>query len=187
MNVVVTGGGTVAPIDDVRQIANISTGRFAASITEACLTRGATVWHIHAPSAVVPFCREAVFDLDCPDPQFEFTRLERLRERWREVRSRLHLVRLTEGTVEDYRAALKRTLRSQRIDVVFLAMAVGDFEPEPHSGKLETPTSSFTMSCRPTPKVIRSRRQYEKPSAVRRRKEKVARFSAMLAARHADD
>jgi small subunit ribosomal protein S21 len=38
-----------------------------------------------------------------------------------------------------------------------------------------------------TLKVIRSRRQYEKPSAVRRRKEKVARFSAMLAARHADD
>jgi small subunit ribosomal protein S21 len=38
-----------------------------------------------------------------------------------------------------------------------------------------------------TLKVIRSRRQYEKPSAVRRRKEKVARFSAMLAQRHADD
>jgi small subunit ribosomal protein S21 len=38
-----------------------------------------------------------------------------------------------------------------------------------------------------TLKTIRSRRQYEKPSAVRRRKEKVARFSAMLAQRHADD
>jgi small subunit ribosomal protein S21 len=38
-----------------------------------------------------------------------------------------------------------------------------------------------------TLKVIRTRRQFEKPSAVRRRKEKVARFSAMLAARHADD
>ena len=38
-----------------------------------------------------------------------------------------------------------------------------------------------------TLKVVRSRRQFEKPSAVRRRKEKVARFSAMLAARHADD
>ena len=38
-----------------------------------------------------------------------------------------------------------------------------------------------------TLKVVRNRRQYEKPSAVRRRKEKVARFSAMLAARHADD
>ena len=38
-----------------------------------------------------------------------------------------------------------------------------------------------------TLKTVRSRRQFEKPSAVRRRKEKAARFSAMLAARHADD
>ena len=38
-----------------------------------------------------------------------------------------------------------------------------------------------------TLKAVRTRRQFEKPSAVRRRKEKVARFSAMLAARHADD
>jgi small subunit ribosomal protein S21 len=38
-----------------------------------------------------------------------------------------------------------------------------------------------------TLKTVRARRQFEKPSAVRRRKEKVARFSAMLSARHADD
>ena len=35
MNVVVTGGGTIAPIDDVRLMTNISSGRFAAAITEA--------------------------------------------------------------------------------------------------------------------------------------------------------
>ena len=38
-----------------------------------------------------------------------------------------------------------------------------------------------------TLKAVRNRRQFEKPSAVRRRKIKAARFSAMLAARHADD
>ena len=48
MNVVVTGGGTIAPIDDVRFMTNISSGRFAAAITEACLDRGANVWHVHA-------------------------------------------------------------------------------------------------------------------------------------------
>ena len=36
MNVVVTGGATIAPIDDVRQLTNVSTGRFGAAITEAC-------------------------------------------------------------------------------------------------------------------------------------------------------
>jgi small subunit ribosomal protein S21 len=37
-----------------------------------------------------------------------------------------------------------------------------------------------------TLKVVRNRRHFEKPSEKRRRKEKVARFSAMLSARYAD-
>jgi len=37
-----------------------------------------------------------------------------------------------------------------------------------------------------TLRTVRMRRSYEKPSERRRRKEKVARFSAMLAARYAD-
>jgi small subunit ribosomal protein S21 len=38
-----------------------------------------------------------------------------------------------------------------------------------------------------TIKQFRMRRRFEKPSAKRRRKEKAARFEAMLKARHADD
>ena len=37
-----------------------------------------------------------------------------------------------------------------------------------------------------TLKAVRDNRRFEKPSAKRRRKEKIARFSAMLAARYAD-
>lgn len=37
-----------------------------------------------------------------------------------------------------------------------------------------------------TMKTVRGRRQFEKPSERRRRKEKAARFSAMLKARYAD-
>lgn len=37
-----------------------------------------------------------------------------------------------------------------------------------------------------TLKNVRMRRSYEKPSEKRRRKQKVARFSAMLTARYAD-
>ena len=37
-----------------------------------------------------------------------------------------------------------------------------------------------------TLKVVRSHRHYEKPSERRRRKEKAARFSAILTARYAD-
>jgi len=37
-----------------------------------------------------------------------------------------------------------------------------------------------------TLRAVRDRRHFEKPSERRRRKQKVARFSAMLAARYAD-
>ncbi len=38
-----------------------------------------------------------------------------------------------------------------------------------------------------TLKTARARRRFEKPSAKRRRKEKAARFEALLRARHAED
>jgi small subunit ribosomal protein S21 len=38
-----------------------------------------------------------------------------------------------------------------------------------------------------TLKQFRERRRFEKPSAKRRRKQKAARFAAMLKARHAED
>lgn len=131
MNVLVTGGGTIAPIDDVRFIANASTGRFSAEIAEACLDRGATVWHLHAPTAQLP-----------------------------SARGRLHLIPLTVGTVADYSAALRSALRDHPVDVVFLAMAVSDFEPEPVSGKIDSRGGELLIRCRPTPKVIASVRDW---------------------------
>ncbi len=160
-NVVVTGGGTVAPIDDVRLLTNVSSGRFAAAITEACLERNATVWHIHTPPALLPFVRSARFELDAPDPAAEFARLTRLREKWKNVRDRLHLVPLPIGTVADYQQTLKRTLQERAIDVAFLAMAVSDFEPEPRAGKISSEAAdTLVLRCTRTPKVIRSVRDW---------------------------
>jgi phosphopantothenoylcysteine synthetase/decarboxylase len=160
MNVVVTGGGTVAPIDDVRQIANVSTGRFSAMITEACLSRGATVWHIHTPTALLPFARDARFNLAIDDPDAEQARLGRLHREWRAVRDRLHLVPLARGTVADYAENLERILRSRPVDIAFLAMAVSDFEPEPFGGKLDSQLETLVIRGRRTPKVIRSVRDW---------------------------
>jgi phosphopantothenate-cysteine ligase len=160
MNVVVTGGGTVAPIDDVRQIANVSTGRFSALVTEACLRCGAAVWHIHAPSAQVPFLRSAVCDLATPDTAAELARLRHLQREWRAHEDRLHLVSLPHGTVADYAANLERVLRTERIDIAFLAMAVSDFEPDLFAGKLDSDVETMVIHGRPTPKVIQSVRDW---------------------------
>jgi phosphopantothenate-cysteine ligase len=160
MNVVVTAGGTMAPIDDVRHIANASTGRFGAMIAEAALERGAHVWHLHAPGALQPFGRLARFDLDSPDPSAEIDRLRRLRERWLEVRDRCHPVPLIEGTVAEYGRKLEELLRLRPIDVAYLAMAASDFAPEPHSGKLSSHAETLVLRCRRLPKVIESVRDW---------------------------
>jgi phosphopantothenate-cysteine ligase len=156
MNVVVAGGGTVAPIDDVRSIANISSGRFAAAITEACLARGASVWHIHTPAALLPFHRSASFDLDAADLAEEHRRLDRLVESWRAQRDRLRLVPLARGTVGEYARTLEQVLRAEPVDVVFLPIAATDYEPEPQTGKIESGLETLVIRCRRAPKVIRS-------------------------------
>jgi phosphopantothenate-cysteine ligase len=160
MNVVVTGGGTNAPVDDVRLLTNVSSGRLAAAISESFLDRGASVWHIHARTAHVPLIRHARFDLDAAGPVGELDRLTRLHRRWLDARDRLHLVPLKEGTVADYAATLKTTLETESIDVVVLTMAVSDYEPEPYAGKLSSDAESLVIRCRRTPKVIRSVRDW---------------------------
>jgi phosphopantothenate---cysteine ligase (CTP) len=155
MNVLVTGGGTSAPIDDVRTITNVSSGRFAASITESCLQRDAQVWHLHAPSAQLPLLRSARFDLDTANPAAELDRLSRLERDWKATRDRLHLVPLRTGTVADYAETLKHVLKTQSIDVAFLAMAVSDYEPTPLTGKVSSEEDLLVVRCHRTPKVIR--------------------------------
>ncbi len=160
MNVVVTGGATIAPIDDVRLLTNVSSGRFAAAITEACLQRGARVWHIHARQAELPFVRFARFALDMREPERELDRLIDLQKRWLACRDRLALISLKAGNVSDYAATLQRVLQSNPIDVVILPMAVADFEPEPETGKISSDRETLVVHCRRTPKVIRQVRDW---------------------------
>ncbi len=160
MNVLVTGGGTSAPIDDVRTITNVSTGRFAAAISASCLSRGACVWHLHAPSAQLPLLCRARYDLEADNPDGELNRLRRLHDEWRLVRDRLNLVGMKTGTVADYFEKLKHILLTQPIDVAFLAMAVSDYEPDPVAGKLSSDENEMIVRCIRTPKVIRSVRDW---------------------------
>jgi phosphopantothenate---cysteine ligase (CTP) len=160
MNVVVTGGGTIARIDDVRILTNVSSGRFSAAITEACLDRGASVWHVYTPAAQLPLKRLAEFALDTAEPAAELLRLARLREKWLIQRDRLQLVPLSIGNVDDYSTTLKQMFQSQAIDVVFLPMAVADYEPEAQLGKISSEAESLVLHFRRTPKVIRMVRDW---------------------------
>lgn len=155
MNILVTGGGTTAPIDDVRTITNLSSGRFAASIAESCLSQGARVWYVHSPTAQIPLVRSARFDLDVQEPRAELDRLGRLHEDWKAVKGRLHLAPLRTGTVSEYAETLRHLLTTQSIDVALLVMAVSDYEPIPLAGKMSSDDDTLVLKCHRTPKVIR--------------------------------
>jgi phosphopantothenate--cysteine ligase len=160
MNVLVTSGGTVAPIDDVRQVTNASTGRFGAMIAEEALRRGANVWYLSTPSALKPFHRLAHFDLDSPDPVAEVRRLAHLRLDWAEHCNRCFLVPLSDPTVENYAILLEAVLKAHKIDIAFLAIAASDYAPEPISGKISSEESVLTLRCHRLPKVIQSVRDW---------------------------
>lgn len=154
MNVLVTAGGTVAPIDDVRQIANSSTGRLGASIAEAALRRGAAVWYLHPPAALRPFDRTARFDLDVEDVAAEFARLGALRADYLAVRDRYRPISLPTGSMAEYVDRCRAILAEVRFDAAFLAMAASDFAPEPTLGKLSSDVDELVIRCRRTPKLI---------------------------------
>jgi len=160
MNVVVTGGGTSARIDDVRVITNLSSGRFAAAISESCLLRGGKVWHVHTPAAERPLFRHARMDLETGDPGREIDRLLRLYRQYCKLRTRLHCVPLRLGTVSEYARTLKDVITSRPIDIVFLAMAVSDYEPIPSAGKFRSDVERMVIECTRTQKVIQSVRDW---------------------------
>lgn len=160
MNVLVTSGGTVAPIDDVRQITNASTGRFGSMIAEEALRRGANVWYLSPPAAQRPFHRLATFDLDSPDPAAEVRRLAHLRLDLEDVRDRCSFIPLRMPTVEEYALSLEATLKMNQIDIAFLAMAASDYAPDPSPGKLSSEEDTLTLRCRRLPKVIQSVRDW---------------------------
>lgn len=53
-NVLVTAGGTIEPIDDVRSITNRSSGKMGVAIAEECFVQGANVLLLRAMSSVQP-------------------------------------------------------------------------------------------------------------------------------------
>jgi phosphopantothenate---cysteine ligase (CTP) len=161
MKVLVSGGGTVAPVDDVRSLTNGSTGRFAAAISEAALEQDARmVWHLAPASAAWPYRRSATLDLSATDLAAEWTRLGELHRRFQSVVDRYKAIPLEPPTLQQYAQRLEEIAVEASPEVFFLAMAASDYEPIPRTGKLRSDAPVLRIDCRPCPKVIASVRAW---------------------------
>lgn len=65
--VIVTTGGTIEPIDDVRQITNKSSGKMGVAIAQSCFLRGADVTLLRSTTSVTPRYGMKEYMFDTPE------------------------------------------------------------------------------------------------------------------------
>ncbi len=124
MRVLITSGPTREPIDDVRFVSNVSTGRLGVSVAQAFCHAGHEVLFLHGASSLVPAASEKV----CA---FEFG-------------SAASLLELLERLVTD---------PARAPDVMIHAAAVADYAPVKVDGKIKSDRPELVIEMRPTPKI----------------------------------
>lgn len=150
--VIVTAGGTIEPIDDIRHIGNFASGKFPSRIAEECLERGADVIYIHAKSAMLPFEREFKIDLS-ESTEKELVRIKEIKKKYNILNKKLHPMPIK--TVSDYKETVKEQLDKGDIDIIFLSMAVSDYRVDnPKKGKISSKNEELTIKLKRNPKII---------------------------------
>jgi phosphopantothenoylcysteine synthetase/decarboxylase len=150
VSVVVTAGGTQQPLDDVRFLTNMSTGRTGARLAEECLRRGAHVHYLHGRGALLPFRRSQPIDLSAGRAA-ALALLENLP--FEEVPGRLSLHEAR--TVEDLLQELRTLLTTPPRPVAILhAMAVSDYTAPARPGKISSDADELVIHLERAPKVI---------------------------------
>ncbi|MCB9664059.1 MAG: NUDIX domain-containing protein [Alphaproteobacteria bacterium] len=124
MRVVLTIGGTEEPLDDVRVLTNLSSGRFGAALARAALARGADV--------VVLGSHRALADPTALPPGVQ-----------------RHAFR----SHQDLDALLDE-VTAQPVDALLMAAAVADYAPRAEEGKLPSSADKLVLRLHRTPKLL---------------------------------
>jgi len=124
MRAIVTAGGTSEPIDDVRVVTNLSTGRFGASLATALADRGVDVVLIASKAL-------------CQRPH--------------ELDPRVRVVPF--GSTVELQAALWAETETAP-DLLFMAAAVSDYAPDAFDGKIRSTQDTLSITMGKTPKIL---------------------------------
>lgn len=151
LEVLITSGGTISKMDDVRHIGNFSNGTTGALIAEEVLRKGAKVYYLHAENAVRPFRRNLTIDPLKPFGK-EAERVKKVYDEFQEYKK--DLVEYSFLTFENYYVNVRRLLTENKIDVVILAAAVSDYSAEQQKGKISSDKDKLNLELIRNPKVI---------------------------------
>lgn len=125
MRILITSGATREPIDAVRFLSNVSTGRTGAMLADALAQQGHAVTLLHGEAAVRP---KSATDLVTTEAF---------------------------SSTENLEAQLRRLLGTGNYDAVIHAAAVSDYRPaEVSKGKRSSYAAELTLHLVPTPKLL---------------------------------
>lgn len=159
MTILITSGGTIVKIDDVRHIANFSSGEFLSQIAEEALLAGHKVIYLHAKRAKKPFESKFIFDPTKPSST-QFSKIEASQKQFLKVKKNLECIEFQ--TFDEYSNALKNILSKRDIDITFLGAAVSDYGMSPVKGKISSAKNELVLKLRKNGKVIEEVKKWSK-------------------------
>jgi phosphopantothenoylcysteine synthetase/decarboxylase len=152
MKILVTSGGTKVPIDSVRSITNMSSGRFGSWIAKYAL-REHEVTYLCAKDAITPF--KFSYDLNVGNLEWairesssEYARhidfCREARDRYREVSFK---------TYDEYARKLEYLIKQEAPDAIILVAAVSDYICDSSEGKIRS-KEDLSINLRQAEKLI---------------------------------
>lgn len=151
LEVLITSGGTISKIDDVRHIGNFSEGTTGALIAEEFLKKGWVVHYVHNKRARTPYSEKMTIKKDRPIFGEIYKAMRGVYNHYKN-KGRLHEYPIE--TFEEYYDMVKKVVSEKDIDTVILAAAVSDYGAKKVEGKISSDKENISVELVKYPKII---------------------------------
>jgi phosphopantothenate--cysteine ligase len=161
--ILITSGGTITPIDPVRNIGNMSSGRLGSEIARSALIAGLEVTYLAAKNARSPFSYQADYNIS-PNLDAHVSQLKAIQALHQQYHHQYHELRYQ--TYDDYSENISHLITKQQPDIIILAAAVSDYLVDNYSNDKIKSANSLTIKLKHAPKVISTIREMAPTSII---------------------
>ena len=149
MKILITSGGTQIPIDSVRHIGNMSSGRAGSELATAFLKQGYEVYYFHSRNSHTPISMKV--DLSKVG---EFEEFNNIIVKYNEIKPYLeNYHEKSYLTYDDYSNGVVEYIKEVNPDIIVASAAVSDYGVEKHEGKISS-ANGMSLNFVPLDKVL---------------------------------
>lgn len=161
-SVLISSGGTVVPIDPVRYIGNMSSGRLGSEIARSALIAGLQVSYLAAKNAKSPFSYQADYNAlpKLTDHLNQIQAIQTLHQHHHH-----HYNEIRYHTYDEYADRMYHIITKQQPDIIILTAAVSDYLIDNYSAEKIKSTNSLDIRLINAPKIISTVREWA-PNAI---------------------